>query len=145
MKEEFNVKKFVAFALALVLILSLASTALAAKPLAKVYSHTKTAYAGYSAYYYIRLQSKSFSYLSGYGKNGYRSCLEADIHYKKKNGTEVAYWSDLYWSGNGYKTYKWSIPSYRAAGKYFFRYKTWFYDYYWRVARTQWVSTRVKR
>ncbi len=123
------IRKVAALLLALVLITGLSVPAFAVTyPTASVRSYTTSIRRGRTATFTYYLNSGSYT--------RYRGIYRSEIEVKVFNGSGycVAY-SELYFSGRFNHTFRWSVPSYIATGRYRVNYRTYFnknkYSYAW--------------
>ncbi|MBR6442683.1 MAG: hypothetical protein IKS46_03260 [Clostridia bacterium] len=130
-------KRLIAFALVLVMVLTLCATAFAANPSASVVSKYKsqTVKRGKTVKWEFQLKCGS------YKRKGstWRASFDSYIAKGGKKGTIYASTYTLYFTGNGKHTVKWKVPKTVPTGKYTLGYYTSYRD-----NKGRWHATSTK-
>ena len=114
-------KRLVAFSLVLVLVLSLACTAFAAKPTVKLYKTAPTSVKrGKTITYYVEVNSQSYSAKNGVKRAQWRQYLLNSKKQKLVKGQTKTF--------TGVKRYKsvWTISSSATTGTYYYATDMWY-------------------
>ena len=142
-KDVRNMKKLIAFALVLVLVVTLCATAFAAKPSATLYSQYKnqSVKRGKTVKWVYKL--KSGSYTKKYGQ--WRASFDMYILKGSIYGTQYAY-GGVYFTGTYNKGYQWKVPKYTTPkGTYYNLYGTsYLKNGSWRVSTANKTKLYVK-
>ena len=138
-------KKLIAFALVLVLVVTLCATAFAAKPSATLYSQYKnqSVKRGKTVKWVYKIKSGSYTKLYGYY---WRASFDMYVIKGNVNGKVYAYGGVYFTGTNNNKGYQWKVPKSTPKGKYVNLYGTSYRSYggSWRVNSAKTTKLTVK-